>query len=69
MRGIQTEPAPYCPSCGARMVLRKPRQDQDWEPFWGCALYPACKGTRQIGEDGKPEEDTFPTGPEDDLPF
>jgi ssDNA-binding Zn-finger/Zn-ribbon topoisomerase 1 len=53
---IQTKPVPYCPNedCGAQMVLRRPRQYQDWEPFWGCSQYPECKGARDIGEDGKP---------------
>ena len=56
-RGIQTLPVPYCPICGATMVLRRPKAHQDWKPFWGCQLFPGCKGTRQIGEDGKPEDD------------
>lgn len=57
-RGIRTKPEPYCPICGARMKLRRPKPHQDWPPFWGCALYASgCKGTRQIGEDGNPEGD------------
>lgn len=56
VRGIQTKPEPYCPECGARMVLKRPRPNQGWEPFWGCSRFPDCKGTRQIREDGKPEE-------------
>jgi len=56
-RGIQTKPEPYCPECGACMVLKRPRKGQEWEPFWGCDRYPNCRGTRQIREDGKPEED------------
>ena len=54
---VQTKPVPYCPTCGAQMQLRRPRPDQEWSPFWGCARFPACKGTRQIGSDGKPEGD------------
>jgi ssDNA-binding Zn-finger/Zn-ribbon topoisomerase 1 len=58
-RGIQTKPVPYCPDCGAQMVLRKPRSTSRTQfiPFWGCSLYPDCRGSRNIGEDGKPEED------------
>ena len=64
MRGIQTKPEPNCPECGARMVLRKPRPGQDWDPFWGCGRFPVCRGTRQIGEDGKPEPDDFDPYPD-----
>jgi DNA topoisomerase-3 len=56
MHGIQTEPKPYCPECGAQMVLRRPRPNQDWEPFWGCSEYPDCKGTIRIDSEGKPED-------------
>jgi len=54
---IRTNPAPYCPECGGRMVLRRPRSGQPWEPFWGCTDYPDCRGTRQILADGRAEED------------
>lgn len=57
---IRTKPVPYCPECGAKMVLRRPGLNQHWEAFWGCALYPDCRGTRQIMDDGSPE-------PDDDL--
>ena len=56
-RVIQTKPEPSCPDCGAKMVLRKPKKGQYWEPFWGCMDYPDCKGTREIMADGRPEED------------
>jgi len=55
---IQTKPEPYCPECGARMVLRRPKRGQFWSAFWGCNRFPDCKGTRQINfETGKPEDD------------
>lgn len=54
---IRTSPKPECPECGAKMVLRQPRPDQEWKPFWGCPYYPACDGTRNIMPDGTPEED------------
>lgn len=54
---IQTKPEPFCPLCGARMVLRRPQKDDDWRPFWGCNLWPDCRGKRQIMPDGRPEED------------
>jgi len=42
------EPAPssnpICPKCGADMVQRSNRRTKDH--FWGCAKYPACRGTR-----------------------
>jgi len=54
---IRTKPEPYCPECGAQMRLRKPRENQTWEAFWGCSQYPECKGARNILPDGTPEED------------
>jgi hypothetical protein len=55
---IQTKPQPPCPECGAsKMVLRRPRNDQDWQPFWGCRHYPDCRGTLQILPNGKPDFD------------
>jgi ssDNA-binding Zn-finger/Zn-ribbon topoisomerase 1 len=54
---IQIKPEPYCPICGGRMKLRRPKPGQTYKPFWGCSQYPDCKGTRNIGEDGKPESD------------
>jgi len=59
MAGIQTYPEPYCPECGAKMVLRRPKSHQSWEPFWGCSQYPECRGSRNIGEDGLPEDDDW----------
>jgi restriction system protein len=35
---------PNCPKCGGDMVQRSNRQTKDH--FWGCAKYPACRGTR-----------------------
>ena len=54
--GIQTKPVPYCPDCGGNMALRKPPKNKPdkFEPFWGCANYLHCEGTRDIGSDGKP---------------
>lgn len=54
---IRTKPIPSCPECGSVMVLRQPKEGQDWEAFWGCSKYPRCKGTRQIDENGLPETD------------
>lgn len=55
MAGIRTKPEPYCPKCGARMVLRQNRRTK--ERFWGCNLWPDCDGTRGIAPDGLPEDD------------
>jgi len=35
-----------CPRCKAPMILRKPKNGQHWQPFYGCCRYPDCKGTR-----------------------
>lgn len=32
-----------CPVCGGKMVKR---HDKNGRPFWGCAAYPRCKGSR-----------------------
>ncbi len=56
---IITKPEPYCPDCGAKMRLRRPKADQDWPHFWGCSTYPDCKGTRNIDSDGKPADDSI----------
>ena len=36
--------APLCPTCTAAMVRRTNRTNG--QSFWGCTLYPRCKGTR-----------------------
>ena len=55
--GIRTEPAPYCPECGGKMKLRRPKPGQHYDPFWGCSSFPDCRGTRSITEDGLPEDE------------
>ena len=35
---------PSCPKCGTGMVRRNNRRDGT--QFWGCAQFPACRGTR-----------------------
>lgn len=54
---IRTKPIPYCPECGCQMALRKPRNGQAWDAFWGCSQYPDCRGSRHIMADGSPEPD------------
>ena len=39
-------PAVTCPKCGSPMVKRRGQRGE----FWGCSKYPACNGTRSIGE-------------------
>jgi len=38
--------SPSCPKCGTDMVQRSNRKTNDH--FWGCAKYPACRGTRTV---------------------
>lgn len=54
MKPIKTKPAPFCDECGCEMVLRRPKEGQTWEPFWGCRNYPECDFTLNIGDDGEP---------------
>ena len=30
------------------MRLRWPRENDFWDPFWGCMEYPRCKGVTHI---------------------
>lgn len=47
--GTVSESAPPCPSCGSDMVRRSARRGANaGNAFWGCARYPACKGTRAV---------------------
>ncbi|MBI4536430.1 MAG: topoisomerase DNA-binding C4 zinc finger domain-containing protein [candidate division NC10 bacterium] len=40
---------PACPVCGGSMVLRTAQKGaKAGSRFWGCAGYPACKGTRPV---------------------
>ena len=64
-----TKPEPYCPICGAKMVLHRPypKSSNQYEPFWGCIRYPYCHGTRNIDpETGEPEDDYY-DDPSNDL--
>ena len=46
---IAQEGAPLCPKCSDTMVLRTVRKGSTaGQKFWGCADYPACRGTRRI---------------------
>lgn len=41
--------APACPTCGGIMVVRTTRKGpRAGAQFWGCAKYPACKGTKPL---------------------
>ncbi len=41
---------PQCPRCGGGMVMRRARRGANsGSDFWGCAGYPACRGTRPAG--------------------
>ena len=58
MRGIRTKPEPYCPVCGSRMRLKRPKSHQQWKAFWGCPEWPDCDGTRNVDpETGEPIQD------------
>ncbi|TAK55026.1 MAG: DEAD/DEAH box helicase [Gammaproteobacteria bacterium] len=43
---------PKCPQCGTLMKLRTARVGHNaGSQFWGCKAFPACRGTRPLGED------------------
>ncbi len=56
---IKTKPVPECDKCGGMMVLRRPREDQTWDAFWGCCIYPECRNSYNIDQNGKPEIDSI----------
>lgn len=40
---------PYCPKCGAKMVLRTATRGRyEGNKFWGCLKYPNCTGLLTI---------------------
>ena len=44
---------PPCPVCGSEMVKRTARKGANaGAQFWGCAKYPACRGTRPASDAG-----------------
>ncbi len=43
------EDAPACPLCGGTMRVRHGAEGD----FWGCTNFPGCKGTRNIGKEGR----------------
>lgn len=47
-------PSPTCPLCGKRMRRRCGPHGQ----FYGCEKYPGCRGTRQMGDEPEPEDET-----------
>jgi ribosomal protein S27AE len=44
--------SPKCPKCGQSMILRTRKSDGN--KFWGCKLFPACKGTLNYTEGESP---------------
>ena len=49
LKAVQTSPPRWssgqdCPKCGAHMV----RRDSRYGPFWGCSMYPGCRGKRRL---------------------
>ena len=42
---------PDCPACGRKMVERTAKRGPlTGNRFWGCSDFPACRGTRKIGD-------------------
>jgi restriction system protein len=47
--GVEPAAAPPCPRCGSPMVLRQAKRgERPGTGFWGCARFPACRGTRAM---------------------
>ena len=48
-KGGEFSAAPGCPRCGKAMVRRVAKQGTGaGAPFWGCAAFPVCRGTRTM---------------------
>jgi ssDNA-binding Zn-finger/Zn-ribbon topoisomerase 1 len=47
-RYFRVAPAPKCPRCASTMRLRRPREHDNWFPFWGCSAWPQCTATLEI---------------------
>ena len=44
---------PSCPKCGNKMILREAKIGANkGNKFWGCSMYPKCKGIRKRGGTG-----------------
>ncbi len=44
--------SPVCPECGQRMILRTARRGKNaGGQFWGCSMYPQCRGLIPLGEE------------------
>ncbi len=54
-RSSYDSPAPSCPKCGTLMVKRTANKGNQ---FWGCGMYPDCRGTRPI--DHGPDSEQTP---------
>lgn len=52
VKKIRVFPVPKCPECDGEMVLRRPKPNDTWEAFWGCKIFPHCRGSRNINADG-----------------
>ena len=53
MSEITSGTVPSCPVCGTPMRLRKAKRGRNADgQFWGCAQFPACKGTRDVDPNG-----------------
>lgn len=51
-REPQPKETPMCPDCGKPMRLLTARKGRNaGSKFWGWSDYPACKGTREVGDD------------------
>ena len=51
-----------CPDCGGDMISRKNSKTD--QRFWGCKMYPECKGTRDT--DGLSKDDKYKHEDKDD---
>jgi four helix bundle suffix protein len=64
--GCENRALPDCPLCGKPMVLRTARKgNTPGALFWGCAAYPACKGTLRAEKPIHRTDQSDPTDPSD----
>lgn len=60
--------APTCPECGSEMKVRTARRGSNaGNKFWGCSVYPDCRGIVAFQQDAD-ESDQNVSEPEPDIP-
>jgi len=44
----ETEGDGYCPRCGSLIISKTAGRSYEYQKFWGCDNYPACRFTQRL---------------------